>query len=255
MIMNSKLQSRNSEPVIENEYVNTPDPDIINNKKDYDNASVDSDSSKNYQLLFKIILIGDSGIGKTSIINRYVNNMFTDKYLCTIGVDFMMKNVEVDKSSIKLQIWDTAGMERYRQITTSYYRGANAAIIVFDLTCRRSFESLKKWISMYYEYSNPLISKSVVLVGNKLDIEESREVSRDEIDDVLKLNPEFSYVEVSAKSGENIPLIFDQIALKLYKELKLASIVDVKDSRTVGIFKSINTFEVEPFRNKKRCNC
>lgn len=256
MKMNSKLQFRKSEQIIQNDYVNTPNPEIGNDKKEFDNASVDSDSSKNYQLLFKIILIGDSGIGKTSIINRYVNNMFTDKYLCTIGVDFMMKTVDLEKSSIKLQIWDTAGMERYRQITTSYYRGANAAIIAFDLTCKRSFDNLKKWIGMYYEYSNPLISKSVVLVGNKVDLEDAREVSKEEIDDIIKLNPDFSYIEVSAKSGENIPEIFNQIALKLFKELKSSSLVEVKDSRTSGSYKSINSFEVEPFRTKKqRCSC
>lgn len=102
--MNSKLQFRNSDQIIQNDYISTPNPSENNEKKDYDNASVDSDSGQIYQLLFKIILIGDSGIGKTSIINRYVNNLFTDKYLCTIGVDFMMKTVEVEKSLIKLQI-------------------------------------------------------------------------------------------------------------------------------------------------------
>ena len=94
--------------------------------------SITPDDSPQY--IFKLILIGDSNTGKTSLINRYVHNTFDKKHMCTIGVDFMMKRLIVNNQPIKLQIWDTAGMERYKQITSSYYRGANGAVVVFDLS-------------------------------------------------------------------------------------------------------------------------
>ena len=143
--------------------------DKINNDKSKPSDNIDIISSysrsSSYQYLFKIILIGDSFTGKTSLINRYIHKSFADKYLCTIGVDFTMKAVELtDKTNIKLQIWDTAGMERYKQITTSYYRGAQACIIVFDLTNKYTFENLNKWVREYNKYHNPLFEKNIILV-------------------------------------------------------------------------------------------
>ena len=245
-----------SNPNINDIHGQTPN-DIIENEKEAnsDNVSENSEGSRNYQILFKVILIGDSGIGKTSIINRYVNNIYTEKYLCTIGVDFLTKSFEIEDVNIKLQIWDTAGMERYRQITTSYYRGANAAVIAFDLTNRKSFENIKKWINLYYEYSNPLISKSITIVGNKSDLIAERSVKSEEIEELLKINTGFSYEEVSAKTGENIDSIFDKIALRLFKELKTTgNLLDIKDkNHSSGSYKSINSFEL--IQKRKKCKC
>ena len=97
-----------------------------------------------YNYIFKIIIIGDSNTGKTSILNRYVKRTFNEHYVCTMGVDFLMKTIILNNSLMKLQLWDTAGMEKFKHITHSYYRGAHAAIICFDLTSRVSFKSLNK---------------------------------------------------------------------------------------------------------------
>ena len=219
-----------------------------------DNESNLSNNDKGYHYLFKVILIGDSGTGKTSILNKYINGIFTEKHLCTIGVDFLMKTIKIDDCYIKLQIWDTAGMERYKQITTSYYRGANSAIIVFDLSNKETFLSLCKWINLYHEYSNPNISKIIVIIGNKSDIDK-REVSYEEIQEVLITNPSILYYETSAKNGDNIQIVFESIVTRLYKEYTRDNKSKVINKERNGSYVSINNFEVEPFKNKKKCKC
>lgn len=169
-----------------------------------------------YQYIFKLILIGDANIGKTSLINRYVTNTFSESYICTIGVDFMMKSVLYENQTLKLQIWDTAGMERYKQLTTSYYRGAQGAIVCFDVTNRASFESVSKWIDNFCQFNNPIFERIIILVGNKSDLVEEREVSKEEIDKYVKVN-NYEYYETSAKTGNNVDELFFNLAVKLYK--------------------------------------
>lgn len=255
---NSNLTEYNNIKQISNKFnlkynnlKNAQDENISNK----DNIS-ESSENKNYQILFKIILIGDSGIGKTSLINQYINSLFSEKYLCTIGVDFMMKSIEIEETVIKLQIWDTAGMERYRNITTSYYRGANAAIMAFDLSNRKSFENLKYWINLYLEHSNQIISKMIVIVGNKADLESKKQVSKEDIEELMKTNPSFIYFEVSAKSGLNVELLFQSIAEKLYSDLKINGLADLKDRRNTGSYKSISTGDfVNILKKSRKCKC
>ena len=177
----------------------------------------EEDDDKKYDYIFKLILIGSSGVGKTSILQRYIQKIFNDDYTCTIGVDFFMKSLKIDDKLIKLQLWDTAGTEKFKSITTGYYRGANAAFIVFDLTSRKSFESVSEWIENYYKYSNPDYERHVILIGNKSDLKNERIITEDEIDDFVKLN-KIKYFETSAKSGENIDESFLFIADKLMKD-------------------------------------
>ena len=108
-----------------------------------------------YEYIFKIILIGSSGVGKSSILQRYIQKTFNDSYTSTIGVDFFMKTINIGEKSIKLQLWDTAGTEKFRSITTGYYRGADAAFVVFDLSSKSSFKTIDEWIDNYYKYKNP----------------------------------------------------------------------------------------------------
>lgn len=237
---NNGSQSDKSEPI------------LLNNKS---NSNSDFSESKKYQYLFKVILIGDTGCGKTSIINRYINNTYSNKYICTIGVDFMMKSIDIENTTIKLQIWDTAGMERYRQITTSYYRGANTALIVFDLSDHKTFENVNKWINQYYEYSNPLMPKYIVLVGNKSDKESEVEVKRDEVEELLKINSDFVYFETSAKSGDNIKELFDNIGRRIYEDFKTSG-YDLKEKRNSGSYKSLDTnSSPRAIKTKKYCKC
>ena len=147
------------------------------------NSQNENQDEETFQFIFKLILIGNSGTGKTSIINRYINEKFEDSYKCTIGVDFILKKIKINNQNIKLQIWDTAGMEKYKQITTSYYRGSHGAIVVFDLTNKDSFNDVQKWVNDFYNITNQSSNmRSVVIVGNKSDLIEKREVNKDDID-------------------------------------------------------------------------
>ena len=179
----------------------------------------EADTSNKYEYIFKIILIGSSSVGKSSILQRYIQKVFNESYSCTIGVDFFMKSLDVGDKSIKLQLWDTAGTEKFRSITTGYYRGANAAFVVFDLTSKPTFDCLNEWIQNYYKYSNPDSEKNVVLVGNKCDLVNKREVSEEEIENFAK-NNNLMYFETSAKDGKNIDECFYFIAEKLVKQFE-----------------------------------
>jgi small GTP-binding protein len=210
-----------------------------------------------YQFIFKIILIGDSNIGKTSLITRYVTNCFNDRYICTIGVDFMTKSISFENQTIKLQIWDTAGMEKYKQITTSYYKGTQAAIICFDLTNKNSFYSVDKWYAEFSNFYNPLFEKTVILVGNKSDLEDEREVTEEEIEKFCNLN-NFVYYETSAKTGDNVESLFDELAERLYfnyknhVNLQIRNAVQIK--RNSG-FTGADKFQslISMHESKKKC--
>jgi small GTP-binding protein len=224
-----------------------------------ENKAKNEEGSIVYQYIFKVILIGDANIGKTSLINRYVTNSFQDKYICTIGVDFMMKSVIYDDQILKLQIWDTAGMEKYKQITTSYYRGAQAAIICFDLTSRSTFLSLGRWAEEFSHFCNPNYQKIVVIVGNKSDLIEEREVSNEEIQNFIKLN-NYIYYETSAKTGDNVENLFLEMAKNLYTSYKNNMNTQIRNSvqtRKVNSLNGTDKFQnlMINSKNNKRKGC
>lgn len=176
-------------------------------------------NTSNYEYIFKIILIGSSGVGKSSILQRYIQKSFNESYSCTIGVDFFMKSIEIGEDTVKLQLWDTAGTEKYRSLTTSYYRGAHAAYVVFDLTNRETFDVLPQWIENYYKFSNADLEKNIILIGNKSDLAEKRVINKEEIDNFIKING-IVYYETSAKNGSNIEECFYCIAKQLVEQYK-----------------------------------
>lgn len=157
----------------------------------------------------KLLMIGDSGVGKTCLLLRYANESFTPTFITTIGIDFKIKNVDVDGKRIKLQIWDTAGQERFRTITTSYFRGAQGIILVYDVTDRRSFESIRNWISQIQQHADVHVNK--MLVGNKCDMLDEKVVSTEE---GQKLAKEFGigFWECSAKNNINVEQCFVSVA-------------------------------------------
>ena len=212
----------------------------------------EEESEKKYDYIFKLILIGSSGVGKSSILKRYIQKIFNAEYTCTIGVDFFMKSLNISNKSIKLQLWDTAGTEKFKSITTGYYRGANAAFVVFDLTYKSSFESVSEWIQNYYKYSNPDSEKYVILIGNKSDLKEKREISEEEIYDFAK-NNKIKYFETSAKNGENIDECFYFIAEKLMKDLEEKGIFS--NVENVGTINNdiINKNKIDIIGNKRCC--
>jgi len=157
----------------------------------------------------KIILIGDSGVGKSTIISTLCDEVFKSKYQSTIGIDFRIKHICVDDKYIRLQIWDTAGQERYRAITTSYLRGSNIVLLVFDLTSRTSFNSVVKWLDEI-KYRMAGTYYKIFLIGNKNDSYEYRVISNDEAKKYADDN-NLTYLEMNSKDSDLVNLIFKEI--------------------------------------------
>jgi len=132
-----------------------------------------------YDMIFKVVLVGDSGVGKSNILTRYLDNTFTEESKATVGVEFGAKKLEINNSKIKAQIWDTAGQERYRSITNAYYKGAKGALLVYDVTATSSFSSIDRWISELKSLGDP--DMCILIVGNKIDLGDKRLISADEV--------------------------------------------------------------------------
>ena len=172
------------------------------------------DEANSYDLLYKIIIIGDTCVGKSNILSRYLKDEFREDSKSTVGVELGTKFVKVKGVGAKLQIWDTAGQERYKSITSSYYKGSHGCFIVYDITSETSFENVEKW----YEQAQKDASKdvSIILVGNKCDLENERKVSKEKGEEKAKsLNAPF--FETSALSKINIDDIFKEMINNIYE--------------------------------------
>eukprot|EP00826_Nyctotherus_ovalis_P046715 TRINITY_DN5312_c0_g2_i8.p1 TRINITY_DN5312_c0_g2~~TRINITY_DN5312_c0_g2_i8.p1 ORF type:complete len:204 (-),score=43.77 TRINITY_DN5312_c0_g2_i8:99-710(-) len=163
----------------------------------------------------KIKLIGDSGVGKTSIINRYTKNTFTELTQATIGVDFKISSVKVGDKMVRLVIWDTAGHEKYRILTSSYYKGAHAVCMIFSISDRESFTNLDKWLKEYEE-NRSNHEALIMLVANKVDLP-NREVTQEEALRYANKNS-MLYTEVSAKTSKGIQDLFSELAHKVVEQ-------------------------------------
>ena len=163
---------------------------------------------ESYDLLFKLILIGDSCVGKSNILLKYLKNEFDPNSRATVGVEFGTKNIFLNNKKIKIQIWDTAGEERYRSITSAYYKGAKGALIVYDITKKSSFNNIDKWISDLKLNGDKNIC--IIILGNKSDLEDKREVNKEE---GIKKSEMYktAFLETSALNGENINKAFDEL--------------------------------------------
>ena len=160
-------------------------------------------------ILYKILLLGDWSVGKTCFLMRYTDNTFTDIHLSTIGIDYKLKNVTLENGeTIKVQIWDTAGQDRYKSITKSYIKGAHGIILIYDVTKRRTFEGIQNWVKQIKEQVSSRVC--VALVANKIDEKEKREVTEQE---GIRLGKDIGYpfYEASAKDGININECFDNL--------------------------------------------
>jgi small GTP-binding protein len=171
-------------------------------------------NNKNYT--FKIILLGDSGVGKTSILKKYIENKFTNEYQCTIGIDFSTKFLEISGKNVTLKIWDTFGTEKYLSIAKSYYSNTNACFLVFDLTSENSFNSMEKWFKIFCEYCDPNINNNFIVLGNKCDLFDKK-VDEKKIDNFIN-EKNWKYFETSAKDGKNIEQCFRYISEVLIKQ-------------------------------------
>ncbi len=189
----------------------------------------------NYDLIFKLVLIGDTGVGKTNILSRYINNEFSLATQSTVGVEFGSKIIKKNDKLIKLQIWDTAGQERYKSITSAYYKGSKGAFVVYDISRKSTFENVDRWIEELK--ANGSEDVLIMLVGNKSDLEDKREV---QTEDVIKKAEQFkiAFCETSALDGKNIDHAFDnlinEIAKKVEKE-KANEAKNLQDSKGISL--------------------
>lgn len=170
--------------------------------------------TRNYDFLIKLLLIGDSGVGKSCCLLRFSEDSFTPSFITTIGIDFKIRTIELDGKRVKLQIWDTAGQERFRTITTAYYRGAMGILLVYDVTDERSFNNIRTWFSNVEQHASEGVHK--ILIGNKCDWEEKRAVTTEQ---GQKLADELGipFLEVSAKNNINVDQAFYSLASEIKK--------------------------------------
>ena len=164
-------------------------------------------SEQEPQIVLKLLLLGDSSVGKTSILLKYISNKFDDSSISTVGVDYMDKIIDYNKFKIKLQIWDTSGEEKFRTITKNFYRNADGLLVVFDLTKKESYDHIRSWINEAKENNDKL---KTLLIGNKLDLKDERIVAIDVAKQFAEKN-NLKYIETSAKDGTNINESFQAI--------------------------------------------
>ena len=170
-------------------------------------------SDKKELPLYKILLLGDSSVGKTCFFMRYIENTFQEIHMSTIGLESKIKKMKLDDDrEIKIQLWDTAGQERFHSITKNYYKTAHGIILIYDVTVKSTYENIKNWIRTIREEVSPKVT--IVLVGNKIDDEENRKVTKEEGEAMAK-ECKVPYYDCSAKTGENMDEIFNDIVKKI----------------------------------------
>ncbi|KAI8642588.1 putative Rab11 family GTPase [Parasitella parasitica] len=196
-------------------------------------------SDDEYDYLFKLVLIGDSGVGKSNLLSRFTTNEFNLESKSTIGVEFATKNIEIEKSSIKAQIWDTSGQERYRAITGAYYRGAVGALVVYDITRRNSFQNVSHWLKELRDHADPNIV--IMLVGNKVDLSDtSRAVTTEEGGTLAEEGSElaekggFLFMETSALDATNVDNAFEKVFATIFENLPKPSQNTADEKSTSG---------------------
>ena len=171
------------------------------------------DEENSYDLLYKIVIIGDTNVGKSNILSRYLTNEFTSNTKSTVGVELGIKFLKIKNTSTKIQIWDTAGQERYQAITSSYFRGSDGCFIVYDITNETSFNNIEKWFDKIHEENDKEIP--VIIVGNKCDLENERKVPTEKAKEKAQ-NLKCAFYETSALKAINIEQIFEELVNTIY---------------------------------------
>jgi len=166
-----------------------------------------------YDYLFKVVLIGDSGVGKSNLLSRFTRNEFSPESKSTIGVEFATRSIRCDNKTIKAQIWDTAGQERYRAITSAYYRGAVGALLVYDISKALTYENVERWLNELRDHADSTIV--IMLVGNKSDLRHLRAVRTEQAAAFAETHG-LSFIETSALDSTNVELAFQKILTEIY---------------------------------------
>lgn len=211
-------------------------------------ASGSPGTSGGHDLRFKIVLVGDHDVGKQEILRRYVDNVFQGRYVTTVAVDLKVKTVEVDGKKIKLQLWDTVGNDRFRSLITSYFRGAQGVMLVYDVASERSFYSIRDWVRQLEQYATPEAVR--MIIGNRCD-QESRTVSTEngqELADELG----FRFFEISPRTGKNVSLAFTTLTREIMGKMDDKN-VPGRPGRTITLGES--TVERRPPKHPSESCC
>lgn len=203
---------------------------------------------EDYDHLFKLLIIGDSGVGKSSILLRFSDNLFSGTYITTIGVDFKIRTIEVEGEKVKLQIWDTAGQERFRTITATYYRGTQGVMVVYDVSNLDTFGNVRRWLQEIEQNCDDVVR---ILVGNKCDSPDKK-VSTEE-GQALANQMNISFFETSAKDNLNIEKVFDEITKQVMRMKK-----DKLAQANPAVINNVDTIKVKGVDSGKKktgCKC
>ena len=203
----------------------------------------------NYELMVKVVIVGDSGVGKTNIMSKYLKNEFHEDSKATVGVEFGSKQFNIQGHQVKAQIWDTAGQERYKAITSAYYKGAKGAFIVYDISRKNTFDSISRWVSDITATADKKIT--LILIGNKSDLEDQRQVTKEQGEEKAK---EFglAFLETSASSGDNLEKAFSLMINEVYKKCQ-EDINAETDDNVVDQGKDITLNKPAGITEKKKC--
>lgn len=205
-----------------------------------------------YDYLFKIVLIGDSGVGKSNILSRFTRNEFCLESKSTIGVEFATRTLQVDGKTVKAQIWDTAGQERYRAITSAYYRGAVGALLVYDITKRPTFDNVQRWLRELRDHADSNIV--IMMAGNKSDLNHVRAVPEDDAQ-VLAEKEGLSFLETSALEAVNIEKAFQTILTEIYHIISKKALAAQEAANTSALPGQGTTINVADSGNITKRNC
>ena len=214
------------------------------NKEDIVIEDVESrDVKEDYKL--KLVVVGDSGVGKTNLIKRFANNTFNSNSKATVGVEFLSKSFKINNTVFKIEIWDTAGQERYKSITAAYYKGAKGALVVYDITSKISFENIDKWMLEIKEKSSKDLK--LMIIGNKCDLKDGRQVSNEEAMRKAK-DTGIALMETSALDSTNVKEAFHDLLKEMYIELS-AKITQIEES----LNENKEALQLETNDKKKGC--
>jgi Ras-related protein Rab-1A len=202
-------------------------------------------------IYLKILLIGDTSVGKTSILCKYIDDEFSDTYLSTIGIEFKIKSLIINGKKVLLRIWDTSGQERYRSITQNFYRNANGILFIFDITKKETFDNIKIWLTDSENCEDNKVAK--MLIGNKIDLENKRKIDNETIKKFAE-KKEMKYFEASAKEGINIDNIFRELAeLILFNKSKEENEEETIRNRNRENSFNLSFDSIEPIKKKTCC--
>ena len=202
-------------------------------------------AEEDYDFIFKVLLLGNSDVGKSSLILRYVDQVWSDTFVPTIGVDFKVKTLELQNKQIKMQIWDTAGQERFRNVISSYFRGAHGILLIYDVTNRDSFKNLESWLIEIEKNASENVLK--ILIGNKNDLVDDKEIKTEEGQAFANRNG-MQFIETSAKENTNVTEAFESLA-KLMMEFNS----EKKAPTTKNDKKALSASAGKDLKTKKKC--